>query len=561
MADDIVKSLLGKQSTPGTSWGELAGAYFSGGRKKDNRARNLLLASLFYNATEAKKQSEVIKNLEEMEDRKLTAIANAKSNYKKYSELLAADKDIKEQTAVRYYDSQAEDWFNNPDNHDEGFDPREFEDRNSPMYRLKQDKKREYINSTLLPQHQARMKSIEGLDVESEEDFLTPIKNAFRAEKAKIASPQNVSLVHKAFGALGIGDNEKYQRDYLQAKKEAELFNKKIEGIDGDTLFNITLNKQVMPGMADTGYSIKLIDPYALKKMGALGLTTEELSREPVYNEFEFKNSDAFKALQTTSGRRAALELFNAQDEDKRTEEFILQTVTSAAATDAYNAKLLQFNALKNQDSAKPKKPEDMSIEDFQKTPEFIAWDKQYKPGGEKYYKLRQEVGLPTTSLDKYRDEVLEFIQYDKQILAKQVQLDKDETLTQEQKDSQMAAYRDQRIQEHVEKYAQNILTGGGMSKFLENHFNATTYNLDKWLESPDGKEEILKIQGRLGISELEATRRLRNYRMGQLISAQQYYKDFFTKYSSGTSEDFDVDTLFKDIEEEGIETILQDFD
>lgn len=560
MADDIFKSLLGKQSTPGSTWGELAGAYLSGGRKKDNRARNVLLASFFFNAAEASKQSQVIKNLEEMEDRKLTAIANAQSNYKKYSELLAADKDIKEQTAVRYYDSQAEDWFNNPDNHDEGFDPREFEDRNSPMYRLKQDKKREYINSTLLPQHQARMKSIEGLDIESEEDFLTPIKNAFRAEKAKIASPQNVSLVHKAFGALGIGDNEKYQRDYLKAKKEAELFNKKIEGIDGDTLFNITLNKQVIPGMADTGYSIKLIDPYALKKMGALGLTTEELSREPVYNEFEFKNSDAFKALQTTSGRRAALELFNAQDEDKRTEEFILQTVTSAAATDAYNAKILQFNALKNQDAGKPKKPEDMSIEDFQKTPEFIAWDKQFKPGGEKYYKLRQEVGLPTTSLDKYRDEVLEFIQYDKQILAKQKQLNNDASLSQEQRDSEIAAYRDQRIQEHVEKYAQNILTGGGMSKFLENHFNASTYNLDKWIESPLGQEVILQIQADKKVSPLEAEQMIRNYKMLQIINSQQYYKDFFTKYNSGSIEDFSIDTLKNDLDLEGIESIIQDF-
>jgi len=559
MADDIVNSLLGKQNSPGTSWGELAGAYFSGKRKKDNRARNLLFASLFYNAAEASRQSQVLKNLDEMESRKLTQISNAKSNYKKYSELLAADKDIKEQTAVRYYDSQAEDWFNNPDNHDEGFDPREFEDRNSPMYRLKQDKKREYINSTLLPQHQARMKSIESLDIESEEDFLTPIKNAFRAEKAKIASPQNVSLVHKAFGALGIGDNEKYQTDYLKAKKEAELFNKKIEGIDGDTLFNITLNKEVIPGMADTGYSIKLIDPYSLKKMGALGLSREELSREPVYNEFEFKNSDAFKALQTVSGRQAALELFNAQDEDKRTEDFIFQTVTSAAATDAYNVKISQFNARKNQDPAKPKKQEAMSIEDYQKTPEFIAWDKQYKPGGEKYYKLRQEVGLPTTSLDKYRDEVLEFIQYDKQILAKQKQLNEDTTLSQEQRDSEMATYRDKRIQEHVEKHAQNILTGGGMSKFLENHFNASTYNLDKWLESSLGQEAILNIQKDKGVSAVEAENMIRNYKMLQIIKAQQYYKDFFTAYSTGSEQEFAVDTLLKDVDFEGVEAIIQD--
>ena len=49
MADDF-KSLLGKSS--GTNWGELAGSYFSKNNKKSNRSRNILLASLFMNATE-----------------------------------------------------------------------------------------------------------------------------------------------------------------------------------------------------------------------------------------------------------------------------------------------------------------------------------------------------------------------------------------------------------------------------------------------------------------------------------------------------------------------------
>ncbi len=39
MAKDYT-SLLGKSA--GTSWGEIAGAYLTGGRKKDNRARNVL---------------------------------------------------------------------------------------------------------------------------------------------------------------------------------------------------------------------------------------------------------------------------------------------------------------------------------------------------------------------------------------------------------------------------------------------------------------------------------------------------------------------------------------
>jgi len=65
MADKDYTSLLGKSS--GSSWGEIAGAYLSGGRKKDNRARNVMLATLFFNAKEANMQSKVMKNLEQLE--------------------------------------------------------------------------------------------------------------------------------------------------------------------------------------------------------------------------------------------------------------------------------------------------------------------------------------------------------------------------------------------------------------------------------------------------------------------------------------------------------------
>ena len=67
MSDDKdYTSLLGRSS--GSSWGDIAGAYLSGGRKKDNRARNVLLASLFFNAKEANMQSKVLKNIEELEN-------------------------------------------------------------------------------------------------------------------------------------------------------------------------------------------------------------------------------------------------------------------------------------------------------------------------------------------------------------------------------------------------------------------------------------------------------------------------------------------------------------
>ena len=66
---DFLKSLLDKN--PGSQTGELIGAYLSGRDKKDNRARNVLLASLFFNAKEASMQSKVRKNLSDLKHPKI----------------------------------------------------------------------------------------------------------------------------------------------------------------------------------------------------------------------------------------------------------------------------------------------------------------------------------------------------------------------------------------------------------------------------------------------------------------------------------------------------------
>ena len=80
MAEDF-KSLLGKGA--GQNWGELAGTYFSQNNKKSNRARNLLLASLFFNAKEARMQSNVMKNLQDLEDNKTIEKAKLAAQWKK----------------------------------------------------------------------------------------------------------------------------------------------------------------------------------------------------------------------------------------------------------------------------------------------------------------------------------------------------------------------------------------------------------------------------------------------------------------------------------------------
>ena len=563
MADDIFKNLLDRSSSPGTSFGELAGAYFSGRGKKSNRGRNLLVASLFFNAAEQRRQANVMQKLQDVEDRKLHKLANAKSTYKQYMDLLAKDKEIKEKTATRYFDAMAEDWFNNPNNHDEGFDSREYEDATSPLYRLKQKEKNEYINKILLPEHQARMSSIEGLDIKSEEDFLAPIKQAFKAEKRKVASPQNVSLVHKAFSKLGIGDDEKYQTEYNKAKSEMDIFNQKLEGLNPGTIYRFKDKKTgkefVSPDMIDTGYSIKLVNPYGnkaveLKEMDRLGLSTEDIQEIPTYNEFEFKNTQEFKSLQSPVARQLALQSFNALPDTEKTEDNLLSVVVASAATDVYQQQLATFNAIKNQN--KPTKPQDMDEDTFENSQVYKDWDMSYQPGGKNYFKTRQQAGLPTTTLDKVRDEVQDLILFDKQVLAKEKTLSENTKLSDKDKEAQLQSFIDERINTHVETHAQKILQGGGIDQFLQGYMQSSLQNLDSYMLSNRGQEEITQLAGTKNIAFAVAEQQIRNMRVFNILQGQQAYKAMFEKYAQGDSvTDFDLDAFKEDLG--GIEGII----
>ena len=63
MAEDYT-SLLGRDSNVG--FADIASAYLRGGARKNKNMKKLLFASLFYNLREAKMQSNVMKNLEQL---------------------------------------------------------------------------------------------------------------------------------------------------------------------------------------------------------------------------------------------------------------------------------------------------------------------------------------------------------------------------------------------------------------------------------------------------------------------------------------------------------------
>jgi hypothetical protein len=172
-----------------------------------------------------------------------------------------------------------------------------------------------------------------------------------------------------------------------------------------------------------------------------------------------------------------------------------------------------------------------------------------YQPGGKNYFKTRQQAGLPTTTLDKVRDEVQDLILFDKQVLAKEKTLSENTKLSDKDKADQLQSFIDERINTHVETHAQKILQGGGIDKFLEGYMQSSLQNLDSYMLSNLGQEKINQLAATKNIAPAVAEQQIRNMRVFNILQGQQAYKAMFEKYAQGDSvTDFDLDAFKEDL-------------
>ncbi len=227
MADNKMTSLLGK---PGQSFGELAGAYLSGTGKKKNRARNVLLGSLFFNAAEASRQSRVADRLRSQEIENAALEAKLASQFQTQMDLIERDQEIKSKTQNVYFKPQAEEAFNS------ALESGKLESLFGPNGGLENgnDIKRKWMASWIkenpYADHLAQMTNI---DVKTAprtlEAFSAEAKDYMYKRGKQIASPQNVSLVHKALGMVGIGKSDaEYNTEVGTAKDLLDSKQKKI---------------------------------------------------------------------------------------------------------------------------------------------------------------------------------------------------------------------------------------------------------------------------------------------------------------------------------------------
>jgi len=236
MAVKDFTSLLGKKSA-GTNFGDLAAAYFSGNNKKSNRSRNLLLASFLFNAKESQMQSQVMNQLEDLEDEKTYKLANAKANYNKQLKLQNQYDEIQNKGISEYYDADAEIEFNKWVENN-GLNSSYYDGSNISGTKQKREFKDKFANA----QHE-EFKKVYGEDTPrlgSEEEYTKEALEYIKAKRREITSPQNISLVHRGLnklsgGRIGGGYQEKLlektkkeQGEYDQQVLDAEIFNNPI---------------------------------------------------------------------------------------------------------------------------------------------------------------------------------------------------------------------------------------------------------------------------------------------------------------------------------------------
>tara|TARA_R110002020_G_scaffold250969_2_gene464898 strand:- start:3426 stop:4943 length:1518 start_codon:yes stop_codon:yes gene_type:complete len=229
---DFLKSLLDKNT--GSQTGEFIGAYLSNRNKKDNRARNVLLASLFFNAKEANMQGKVQKNLEELERQKTLEVAKLNNQWTKRVNLSNQYENIQKNGALNYYRADAEKAFE--DAHTQEKELMSLQGGDIAKYKL------DWMTDYSDKQNNEFMQTYNKLDksITTKEEFTKPYMDYYLAQQNKIASPANVSLVHKAFSKIGIGkDKEEYADKVEKLKLQREANQTRIKGFTQDEIARI----------------------------------------------------------------------------------------------------------------------------------------------------------------------------------------------------------------------------------------------------------------------------------------------------------------------------------
>ncbi len=497
MADDLT-SLLKKRS-PGTTFGDMAYAYMTGRKKDDKKERRrkniLLLGSALFSAKESSMQSDVMEAVNTLKESQAVEIAKAEANFQKKLTIEALQDRITKEGATAVFDTEAESWFNNPNNQAENFDPLDYEDRNSPMYTVKRKAKNKYINEVLLPKHNTKYGVLDP-SITTQEEFVKPIQDKFKSQIKEASSSDKLSLVHKGLSAIGLGGgrNQEHIREGERAKRIIAKNNTKrtVEGIGYifDDDFDDNYIKSHYLDTKEDGTEQKYI------------ITEKELERGNKYSLNEFKRSEEYNTLQTAGAKKAAIQMFNdkiIKEEGNEyygllNDEHMLDIINTAKVTDILNNRTTIFEGLKNNDpeflESKPKKNLYTDTEKFKSDTE--TWEAKrneaYSPGGTKYLQARKDSGYMVTDLEKYEAQINQYINYSADVQQQREILTKDDGVFSKEDQQEWTAFKDNKVQELLESFARSGLeTPSQIGKFLAATLETRTNDTDRFLASPEG--------------------------------------------------------------------------
>ena len=214
MASDKFTSLLGKSA--GTTVGELAGAYFSGGKKLKNRAKNIMLGTLIFNGRENQMRSKVMKNLDSLESEKVLDQARLTKQWGEREKLQTEYEAVKNKGAYNFYKIDAETAFEETHGTDEKYDLKAFQSEKINWMKNWSNKKEDDLN-----------KRYSGVDTNilTKEEFMAPVNDYYKAKQQDYLNPQNTSLVHKALGKIGFGTDRSKDGNFLNQKGTDAVYN------------------------------------------------------------------------------------------------------------------------------------------------------------------------------------------------------------------------------------------------------------------------------------------------------------------------------------------------
>ena len=481
-----------------------------------------------------RKDNVMAENIANIKNDEVVKTGRNQELWKRRGKVLDNDKLINEQGAERFFDAQAESMFKNPKTHENSdmlkenpdwtFNPDEFEDRNSPMYKVKQDWKRDYINQVLLPQHKNKFEQIDQniltfdeYNKNNRELTKHAIEYAKRPEERSLLRQWNffgkkrtAKLKEKYDASKKAQNNILLEREgYLLGNYTPQIFAKDPE--TGDT-FGSTLE-------GTKKFQDNIVRPLS-------GLTRKMYETGEVYNDFEFRNTEDFKKL-SIQGQKLALDLFNQNEEygDKNNSYEILNIFTSVQLLENEQNKIRKYDTIKYKDpdflSTKPERQKGQTRSMYENSQPYQQWkatvDKAYTKGSAKDIQARQTSGYNITRSDEINLAIEDNKEYISELRENTRQLDSKE-ITQEEYNVKIEEFKEKTIDNIIEKElgttdkVQSFIDGmqeDRMNLFLKSLYTeAGQDEMDKWYVNTNSKRE------RAGLDPIPPSSKLNLYRL-----------------------------------------------